>query len=100
MYRFPESLQAEIRVHLNNSVFEQFDIFQDISEGCIRALATVFRVEMFPHQHSLIKEGDQVNKLYFIVSGSVDVLQGKQSKMCLGKSCTKKVERVIAEMLQ
>lgn len=85
MYRFPESLQAEIRVHLNHDLFELFDIFDGLNEGCLRALATVFRVEVFPHQLYLLKEGDRVNKLYFIVSGSVDVLQGDQSRMCLGK---------------
>ena len=88
MYRFPESLQAEIRVHLNHDVFELFDMFDGLNEGCLRALATVFRGEVFPHQVHLLKEGDQVNKLYFIVSGSVDVLQGDQNRMCLGKDPT------------
>ena len=94
MYHFPETLQADIRVHLNHSLFEQFpEIFDDVSEACLRALASVFRVEVFPRLCYLLKEGDQVTKLYFIVSGSVDVLQGEQSKMNLGEAGLSKEDR-------
>ena len=86
MYRFPESLQADIRVHLNHSLFEQFEIFQGASQGSLRALATAFHIELFPHKHFLLKEGDQVTKLYFIVSGTVDVTKGDQSMVFLGKA--------------
>ena len=86
MYRFPESLQADIRVHLNHGLFEQFEIFSKASNGSKRALASAFSVELFPHQHFLLKEGDQVNKLYFIVSGTVDAIKGEQSVMFLGKA--------------
>ena len=85
MYRFPESLQADIKVYLNHELFKQFDIFREASEGSLRALATAFRVEMFPPQHFLLKEGDQVTKLYFIVSGTVDAIKGQQSMKFLGK---------------
>ena len=86
MYRFPESLQADIRVHLNHSLFEQFEIFQGASQGSLRALATAFHIELFPHKHFLLKEGDQVTKLYFIVSGTVDATKGEQSMVFLGKA--------------
>ena len=86
MYRFPESLQADIRVHLNHDLFEQFEIFQDASEGSRRALATAFHIELFPHQYYLLKEGDQVTKLYFMVTGTVDVVKGQQSIRFLGKA--------------
>lgn len=85
MHRFPESLQADIRVHLNRQVFDHFKIFRGASEGSRRALATAFRVEIFPQHHFLLKEGDQVTKLYFIVSGSVDVIRSQQSMKFLGK---------------
>lgn len=85
MHHFPESLQAEIRLHLNHDLFEQFDIFDGLSDGCLRALAAAFRAEVFPNQLHLLKEGDLITKLYFIVSGSVEVLQVKESTMCLGK---------------
>ena len=84
MYRFPESLQAEIRLHLNHRLFAQFRIFDCVSEGCLRALASVCRVEVFPRQHYLIKEGDLVTKLHFIVSGSVEVIHRNKSGKCLG----------------
>lgn len=84
MYRFPESLQADIRVHLNHSLFEQFEIFQGASQGSLRALATAFHIELFPHKHFLLKEGDQVTKLYFIVTGTVDIIKGDQSIVSLG----------------
>ncbi|XP_068718886.1 potassium voltage-gated channel subfamily H member 6-like [Montipora capricornis] len=84
MYRFPESLQAEIRLRLSHRLFELFSIFDGLNDACLRALACVFRAEFFPHQVYLLKEGDQVTRLYFIVSGSVDVMQGTQCTMCLG----------------
>lgn len=84
MNRFPESLQADIRVHINRQVFEEFEIFRGVSEGSLRALAKAFRVEMFPQHHFLLKEGDQVTKLYFIVSGTVDAIQSQQSMKFLG----------------
>ncbi|XP_022788288.1 potassium voltage-gated channel subfamily H member 6-like [Stylophora pistillata] len=84
MHRFPESLQADIRVHLNRQVLDHFEIFRGASEGSRRALATAFRVEMFPQHHFLLKEGDQVTKLYFIVSGSVEVIRSQQSMKFLG----------------
>lgn len=86
MYRFPESLQADIRVHLNHDLFEQFEIFENTSEGSRRALATFFQIELFPHQYYLLKEGDQVAKLYFIATGTVDVIKGQQSVKFLGKA--------------
>lgn len=86
MYRFPESLQAEIRVHMSHCLFEMFDIFHGLSDACLRALAGVFRVKFFPRQVHLLREGDQITKLYFIVSGSVDVMQGTQCLICLGEN--------------
>ena len=86
MYRFPESLQAEIRLRLSHRLFELFSIFDGLNDACLRALACVFRAEFFPHQVHLLKEGDQVTRLYFIVSGSVDVMQGTQCTMCLGEN--------------
>ncbi|XP_048589699.1 potassium voltage-gated channel subfamily H member 6 isoform X2 [Nematostella vectensis] len=83
--RFPESLQADICVHLHKKLFAECSAFQCASEGCLRALARRFDIRRHLPGQYLIKQGDEVKKLYFIAKGFVEVLKDGHCELVLGK---------------
>ncbi|XP_028518006.1 potassium voltage-gated channel subfamily H member 6 isoform X2 [Exaiptasia diaphana] len=83
--RFPDSLQADICVHLHKKLFAECTAFRGASEGCLRALARRFDIRrLLPGQY-LIKQGDEVKKLYFIAKGFVEVSNDGKILLVLGK---------------
>ena len=82
--RFPESLRADVCLHLHNKLFLECATFKSASEGCMRALAVRFKVFHYLPGHSIIKQGDEVNKLYFISKGNVEVVKDGETVLTLG----------------
>ena len=58
--------------------------FKSASEGCMRALAVRFKVFHYLPGHCIIKQGDEVNKLYFICKGVVEVVKDGETVLTLG----------------
>ena len=75
--RLPACLQADIQVVLHKDLFTKFWLeFQAVGEGSRRALVTQMKTEHLLKGHYLMREGDQVDRIYFIVSGLVHVTRG------------------------
>ncbi|XP_068701371.1 potassium voltage-gated channel subfamily H member 6-like isoform X1 [Montipora foliosa] len=83
--RFPESLQADVCLHLHRNLFEECKVFKSASEGCLRALALRFKIRHYLPGHFIIKQGDEVKRLYFIAKGNIDVVKYDDTMLTLGK---------------
>lgn len=83
--RFPESLQADVCLHLHRNLFTECGAFKTASEGCLRALALRFKIRHYLPGHFIIKQGDEVKRLYFIAKGNIEVVKFDEAMVTLGK---------------
>ncbi|XP_062413871.1 potassium voltage-gated channel subfamily H member 6-like [Pungitius pungitius] len=83
---FPECLQADICLHLNRSLLQNFKAFKGSTKGCIRALAMRFKTTHAPPGDTLVHTGDLISALYFISRGSIEILKGDAVIAILGKN--------------
>lgn len=72
---FPESLQADICLHLNRSLLQNCKAFRGGSQACLRALAMRFKTVHAPPGDTLIQYGDILDSLFFIARGSIQVIK-------------------------
>ncbi|KAG9349218.1 hypothetical protein JZ751_027661, partial [Albula glossodonta] len=63
---FPECLQADICLHLNQSLLEHCKAFRGATKGCLRALAIRFKTTHTPPGDTLVHCGDVLTALYFL----------------------------------
>ena len=82
--RFPESLQADVCLHLHRNLFTECGAFKTASEGCLRALALRFKIRHYLPGHFIIKQGDEVKRLYFIAKGNIEVVKSDETMLTLG----------------
>lgn len=82
--RFPDSLQADVCLHLHSNLFAECAVFKSASEGCLRALALRFNIRHYLPGHFIIKQGDEVKRLYFIAKGNIEVLKYDETMLTLG----------------
>ncbi|XP_029309277.1 potassium voltage-gated channel subfamily H member 7-like [Cottoperca gobio] len=83
---FPECLQADICLHLNRSLLQDFKAFKGSTKGCLRALAMRFKTTHAPPGDTLVHAGDLISALYFISTGSIEILKGNVVVAILGKN--------------
>ncbi|KAJ8344821.1 hypothetical protein SKAU_G00290140, partial [Synaphobranchus kaupii] len=83
---FPECLQADICLHLNRSLLQHCKAFRGASKGCLRALAMRFKTTHAPPGDTLVHYGDVLTALYFISSGSIEILRDDVVVAILGKN--------------
>ncbi|CAJ1081098.1 hypothetical protein INR49_013661 [Xyrichtys novacula] len=72
---FPESLQADICLHLNRSLLQNSKAFQGGSQACLRALGMRFKTVHAPPGDTLIHFGDILDSLFFVSRGSIQVIR-------------------------
>ena len=84
---FPECLQADICLHLNASLLQSYPAFTSAPLGCLRALALRIKTTHLPPGDYIIYQGDEVNHLYFVIRGTVEVLSGDVIMAILGQCC-------------
>lgn len=82
--RFPESLQADVCLHLHKNLFAECGVFKSATEGCRRALALRFKIRHYLPGHFIIKQGDEVKRLYFIAKGNIEVVKSDETMLTLG----------------
>ena len=74
-------MRADICVHLNRRVFNGCPAFRLASDGCLRALAVNFEMMHCAPGDFIVRKGESIRELSFVVSGSLEVIQvGKQSE--------------------
>ena len=68
-------MRADLCIHLNRTVFTENPAFRLASNGCLRALAVHFnRIHCAPGD-MVFHQGESLDLLCFIVSGSLEVVQ-------------------------
>nr|XP_006114911.1 potassium voltage-gated channel subfamily H member 7 [Pelodiscus sinensis] len=83
---FPECLQADICLHLNQNLLQNCKAFQGASKGCLRALAMKFKTTHAPPGDTLVHGGDVLTALYFLSRGSIEILKNDIVVAILGKN--------------
>ncbi|XP_020567965.1 potassium voltage-gated channel subfamily H member 6-like isoform X3 [Oryzias latipes] len=83
---FPESLQAEICLHLNRSLLQNCKAFRGGSQACLRALAFRIKTVHAPPRDTLIHCGDVLDSLFFISRGSIQVMRDDVVVAILGQN--------------
>nr|XP_056717322.1 potassium voltage-gated channel subfamily H member 7 isoform X2 [Euleptes europaea] len=83
---FPECLQADICLHLNQSLLQNCKAFEGASKGCLRALAMKFKTTHAPPGDTLVHCGDILTALYFLSRGSIEILKNDMVVAILGKN--------------
>ena len=71
----PTGMRADICVHLNRAVFDQHSAFSHADNCCLRALATRLSVFHVAPGDVMFHQGESVDALCFVVSGSLEVVQ-------------------------
>lgn len=72
-YKVPESLRKEVTTDLYWELFRHTHLLATIDLPFKRALSSVVKSEFFMAQDYIWKVGERKNKLYFIISGIVQV---------------------------
>lgn len=86
---FPESLQADICLHLNRTLLQNCNAFHGGSQACLRALAMRFKTVHAPPGDILIHYGDILDSLFFISRGSIQVIRDDAVVAILGDASGK-----------
>lgn len=98
----PKDMKADICVHLNRKVFNEHSCFRLASDGCLRAFAMYLEVNLklyhykafflnyFKNNHAapgdlLYHTGESVDALWFVLSGSLEVIQDDEVVAILGR---------------
>jgi len=71
----PKDMKADICVHLHRKVFQEQPAFRLASDGCLRALALNFTMNHSAPGDVIFHQGESLDSLCFIVSGSLEVVQ-------------------------
>ncbi|XP_010563464.1 PREDICTED: potassium voltage-gated channel subfamily H member 3 [Haliaeetus leucocephalus] len=80
----PEELRADIALHLHKELL-QLPLFGAASRGCLRTLSLGVRPAFCTPGELLIRRGDALQALYFLRSGSMEVLRDGTVLAILGK---------------
>ncbi|XP_022786272.1 potassium voltage-gated channel subfamily H member 7-like isoform X2 [Stylophora pistillata] len=85
---FPDSLQIDICLHIHGKLFEENSAFSAAVLSCKRSLASKLKIQHFlPHQY-VIKRGDEMNNVFFVVKGIVHVVLDEKIILALGSGDT------------
>ncbi|MGH0154110.1 UNVERIFIED_CONTAM: hypothetical protein FKN15_063320, partial [Acipenser sinensis] len=82
---FPDELRADIAMHLNKEVL-QLPLFESASHGCLRSLSLIIKTSFCAPGEFLIRQGDALQAIYFVCSGSMEVLKDNTVLAILGKA--------------
>uniref|UniRef100_A0A8C6L346 Potassium voltage-gated channel, subfamily H (eag-related), member 3 n=1 Tax=Nothobranchius furzeri TaxID=105023 RepID=A0A8C6L346_NOTFU len=81
---FPDELRADIAMHLNKELL-QLPLFESASRGCLRSLSLIIKTSFCAPGEFLIRQGDALQAIYFVCSGSMEVLKDNTVLAILGK---------------
>ncbi|XP_063808741.1 potassium voltage-gated channel subfamily H member 3 isoform X1 [Pseudophryne corroboree] len=84
LHSLPDELRADIAMHLNKELL-QMPLFTLASRGCLRSLSLNIRPSFCTPGEYLIRQGDALEALYCVCSGSMEVLKDGVVLAILGK---------------
>ncbi|XP_016353281.1 potassium voltage-gated channel subfamily H member 8-like [Sinocyclocheilus anshuiensis] len=82
---FPDELRSDIAMHLNKEILE-LSVFSSLSRGCLRSLSLHIKTSFCAPGEYLLRQGDALQALFFVCSGSMEVLKDSMVLAILGKS--------------
>lgn len=80
----PSSLSMEILMHQNRAVLEKVQVFQGAEELFIREAVQMLKPRVFLPKEYIIRQGEYGDSMYFVTSGSVEVLVDEHEVASLG----------------
>ncbi|MEJ1287961.1 hypothetical protein NN561_018988 [Cricetulus griseus] len=81
---FPDELRSDITMHLNKEIL-QLSLFECASRGCLRSLSLHIKTSFCAPGEYLLRQGDALQAIYFVCSGSMEVLKDSMVLAILGK---------------
>lgn len=72
-------------MHLNKELLE-LPLFESASRGCLRSLSLIIKTSFSAPGEFLIRQGDALQAIYFVCSGSMEVLKDSTVVAILGKT--------------
>ncbi|XP_076865459.1 voltage-gated delayed rectifier potassium channel KCNH8 [Brachyhypopomus gauderio] len=81
---FPDELRSDITMHLNKEILE-LAVFSSLSRGCLRSLSLHIKMSFCAPGEYLLRHGDALQALFFVCSGSMEVLKDGMVLAILGK---------------
>lgn len=72
-------------MHLNKELL-QLPLFESASRGCLRSLSLIIKTSFCAPGEFLIRQGDALQAIYFVCSGSMEVLKDNTVLAILGES--------------
>ncbi|XP_066530407.1 potassium voltage-gated channel subfamily H member 8 [Hoplias malabaricus] len=81
---FPDELRSDIGMYLNKEILE-LAVFSSLSRGCLRSLSLHIKMSFCAPGEYLLRQGDALQALFFVCSGSMEVLKDGMVLAILGK---------------
>uniref|UniRef100_H3A9X7 Potassium voltage-gated channel subfamily H member 8 n=2 Tax=Latimeria chalumnae TaxID=7897 RepID=H3A9X7_LATCH len=81
---FPDELRSDITMHLNKEIL-QLSLFESASRGCLRSLSLHIKTSFCAPGEYLLRQGDALQAVYFVCSGSMEILKDGVVLAILGK---------------
>ncbi|XP_077446369.1 voltage-gated delayed rectifier potassium channel KCNH8 isoform X4 [Stigmatopora argus] len=81
---FPDELRSDITMHLNKEILE-LSLFASASRGCLRSLSLHIKTTFCAPGEYLLREGDALQAVFLVCSGSMEVLKDGTVLAILGK---------------
>lgn len=82
---FPDELRSDITMHLNKEILE-LSLFASASRGCLRSLSLHIKTSFCAPGEYLLRQGDALQAIFFVCSGSMEVLKDGMVLAILGMS--------------
>lgn len=80
---FPDELRSDITMHLNKEILE-LSLFSSASRGCLRSLSLHIKTSFCAPGEYLLRQGDALQAIFFVCSGSMEVLKDGMVQAILG----------------
>lgn len=80
---FPDELRSDITMHLNKEILE-LSLFSSASRGCLRSLSLHIKMSFCAPGEYLLRQGDALQAIFFVCSGSMEVLKDGMVLAILG----------------
>lgn len=81
---FPDELRSDITMHLNKEILE-LSLFASASRGCLRSLSLHIKTSFCAPGEYLLRQGDALQAIFFVCSGSMEVLKDGMVLAILGE---------------
>lgn len=80
---YPDELRRDIALHLNRDLLSM-KVFRHASQDCLKSLALQIKTTFSTPGEYLIHSGDVLRRLYFVCSGSLEILENDEVVALLG----------------